>query len=433
MSLSRELAYKDEVTIFHRIADPEREEYEMKFGNYNGLHICTINNTFKYCNSFEKIYKNPLIAKQFGHFLDKVNPDIAHFGHVTCLSTSMIEEAKNRNIPVVFTLHDFWLFCQLGQLLKRDLSLCHGPKDYECARCLAPHLSINKRVAKFFEITKRSIPNFLNRSILEKVLRQFHRQCEKAFFFFQKDSRSQIRERTTHIKEMCSQVDLFIAPSKFLLRKFVEFGIPEDKIVYHDYGFNTALFKGFERASSPITRFGYIGTFIPSKGVHVLLEAFNRLNYDNAELRIHGKFVPYHSGFEGYPGYLRSLDKKQNVLWFGEYNNKDIAGILSEIDILVVPSIWHENSPLTIHEAFMAGVPVITSNIGGMAELIQDRVTGLLFRAGDSKDLLKKMGMIIDDPGFIERLRSNIKPVIPIESHALKIREIYRSLINGNN
>ncbi|MGH7801327.1 MAG: glycosyltransferase [Thermodesulfobacteriota bacterium] len=438
-NLSRELAKKDEVYVFYRIADPEREEYEMSLGTYDGLNVCTVNNTFKYCDSFEKTYRNDIISKKFGSFLDEVKPDIAHFGHVTCLSTTLIEEAKKRKIPVVFTLHDFWLFCQLGQLLKRDLSLCHGPIDSECARCLAPQLAIKGGVRKAFELLKRTVPNFQNRTRpsswlrtgLEKILRKIYRQYTKAFFLFQKDAKAQIQKRTTHIKEMCSLVDLFIAPSTFLLGKFIEFGIPGYKIIYYDYGFNMSLLHNFSKVYSQKIRFGYIGTFIPSKGVHVLLEAFNSIKSQNTELRIHGKFLPYHLGFEDYPDYLRSLGKRDNILWFGEYDNKDIAGILSEIDILVVPSIWHENSPLTIHEAFMAQIPVITSNIGGMAELVQNRVNGLLFQVGDSKDLAKKMQMVIDDPGLIERLRKNINPVIPIENHALAIREIYRSLVSG--
>ena len=438
-NLSRELANKDEVYVFHRIADPEREEYEVSFGIYDGFNVCTINNTFKYCDSFEKTYRNDIISKKFGGFLDEVKPDIAHFGHVTCLSTTLIEEAKKRKIPVAFTLHDFWLFCQLGQLLKRDLSLCHGPKDSECARCLAPQLAIKGGVRKTFEIMKRTIPNFQNRTRpsswlrtgLEKILREIYLQYSKAFFLFQKGAKAQIQKRTTHIKEMCSLVDLFIAPSNFLLGKFIEFGIPKHKIIYIGYGFNMSLFNNFSKADSRKIRFGYIGTFIPSKGVHVLLEAFSSIKSQNAELRIHGKFLPYHLGFEDYPDYLRSLAKENNILWFGEYDNKDIAGILSEIDMLVVPSIWHENSPLTIHEGFMACVPVITSNIGGMAELVQDGVNGLLFQVGDSKDLAKKLQMVIDDPRLIERLGKNIRTVIPIENHALEIREIYSRLVSG--
>jgi len=428
-NLSRELAKEDEVYVFHRIADPEREEYEMSLGTCDGLNVCTVNNTFKYCDSFEKTYRNDMISKKFGSFLDEVKADIVHFGHVTCLSTTLIEEAKNRKIPVIFTLHDFWLFCQLGQLLKRDLSLCHGPKDSECARCLAPQLAIKGGVRKAFEIINRTIPNFQNRTRLGKILSKIYRQYAKAFFLFQKNAKAQIQKRTAHIKEMCSLVDLFIAPSNFLLGKFIEFGIPRYKIAYIGHGLNMALFNNFSKVYSQKIRFGYIGTIIPSKGVHVLLEAFNSVKSQNAELRIHGKFLPYHFGFEDYPDYLRSLAKKDNILWFGEYDNKDVARILSEIDVLVVPSIWYETFSLTIREAFIGGVPVITSNIGAMAESVQDGVNGLLFQARNSKDLAKKMQMVIDDPGLIERLRKNIKPVIPIENHTLEIREIYGSLV----
>jgi len=428
-NLSRELAKEDEVYVFHRIADPEREEYEMSLGTCDGLNVCTVNNTFKYCDSFEKTYRNDMISKKFGSFLDEVKADIVHFGHVTCLSTTLIEEAKNRKIPVIFTLHDFWLFCQLGQLLKRDLSLCHGPKDSECARCLAPQLAIKGGVRKAFEIINRTIPNFQNRTRLGKILSKIYRQYAKAFFLFQKNAKAQIQKRTAHIKEMCSLVDLFIAPSNFLLGKFIEFGIPRYKITYIGHGLNMALFNNFSKVYSQKIRFGYIGTIIPSKGVHVLLEAFNSVKSQNAELRIHGKFLPYHFGFEDYPDYLRSLAKKDNILWFGEYDNKDVARILSEIDVLVVPSIWYETFSLTIREAFIGGVPVITSNIGAMAESVQDGVNGLLFQARNSKDLAKKMQMVIDDPGLIERLRKNIKPVIPIENHTLEIREIYGSLV----
>ena len=431
-NLSKELAKKDEVYVFHRIANPEQEEYELGSHQYNGLNVYTINNTFKHCDSFEKTYKNDIISKKFGDFLDEVEPDITHFGHVTCLSTGLIKEAKRRNIPTVFTLHDFWLFCQLGQLLKRDLSLCHGPQESECARCLAPQLPVRWGAKKPIKAVQKTIPSFANDSVFAGIVGRVYRQYAKTRFRFEKEAKAQIQQRTTQILELCSQVHVFIAPSKFLLRKFVEFGIPEDKIVYHDYGFNTALLSHSAKVKSHKIRFGYMGTFIPSKGVHILLKAFRRIRNPNVELRIHGKFLPYHPGFEAYPDYLKSLGEQSNILWGGEYDNKDVARILSEIDILIVPSIWHENSPLTIHEAFMASVPVITSNIGGMAELVQDGRDGLHFEVGNSKDLTKKMELLIDDPAMLTRLKANIRPVIRIENHATHIRQIYRRLLTTN-
>jgi len=98
---------------------------------------------------------------------------------------------------------------------------------------------------------------------------------------------------------------------------------------------------------------------------------------------------------------------------------------LSEIDVLVVPSIWYENSPLTIHEAFLAGVPVITSNIGGMAELVRDEVNGLHFQVGNAEDLARKMLRVVENPSLLSTLKPNDSLVTKIEQHALKIETIY--------
>ena len=71
----------------------------------------------------------------------------------------------------------------------------------------------------------------------------------------------------------------------------------------------------------------------------------------------------------------------------GEFKHSRIAEIFSEIDVLVVPSVWYENSPLVIQEAFLAGTPVIASDIGGIPELVKDKENGLLFKANDDNDL----------------------------------------------
>jgi len=428
-TLSRELAKEHEVYVFHAINNPDSEEYEMRCGAYEGFQVCTINNTFKDCTSFQRTYKNDVIAKSFGCFLDEVQPDIVHFGHLLELSTTLIEEAKKRNIPVVFTLHDFWLFCQLGQLLKPDLSLCQGPTISECSKCLAPHLANSKGLRKLLHMVKRAVPKFQQKTRLRKVLSVLYRHYAKVISLWNVNEHAHIQERAIHIKQICSLVDLFIAPSRFLLEKSVEFGIPKHKIIYCDNGFDMTLFYNFAKAPSPKVRFGYIGTLIPSKGIHVLLQAFNRIEKQNVELRIHGYFAPFQLGFEDYPDYLRSLCKKDTLQWCGKYENRDIERLLSHIDVLVVPSIWYENSPLTIHEAFIAGIPVITSNIGGMAELIRDGENGLLFEVGDSADLAKQMQTVIDNPELIERLKSNIQPVSPIETHTQEIAEVYARLV----
>ncbi|MFQ5428613.1 MAG: sulfatase-like hydrolase/transferase, partial [Thermodesulfobacteriota bacterium] len=427
-NLAVELNKHHEVFVFHRVADPERPEYDLEKSEYMGLHITTINNNFKNCSEFKDTYYNETIAEKFGEFLDEVSPHVVHFHHLTCLSTTCVEEVKKRNIPVVYTLHDFWLICQRGQLITRELAICDGPSDEACAECLASQLAMGERAGKAASKLKKNIPSFKGSLAVKELMR-------KAFLFsrktLQKEGKSgaeKIRERTEHIREVCSQVDTFIAPSKFLRGKYLDFGIPGEKIIYSDYGFDKSLFEGIKRKKSKKIRFGYIGSWIPSKGVHVLIKAFNRVAADcGAELIIYGEQTAFH-GYRDYDKNLTELVKNESISLPGSYENKDVGRILSGIDVLVVPSIWYENSPLTIHEAYLAGVPVIASDIGGMAEYVREGSGGLNFKAGDDEDLYRVIQEIIDNPGLLDEMRKNLPPVKSIAEDAGVILEIYTEL-----
>ena len=113
----------------------------------------------------------------------------------------------------------------------------------------------------------------------------------------------------------------------------------------------------------------------------------------------------------------------------GEFNYLEIAKIFSEIDILVVPSIWYENSPLVIQESFISKTPVIASRIGGITESIIDGENGLLFNPGDANDLQEKIQYLIDNPEIIEKFKENIPKVKSIEDNASEIEDIYNKLI----
>ena len=178
-NLSRELSKQDEVFVFFRIANSDFPEYDLHFTVSNGLNLYSINNTQKFYNSFETTYKNDSISKIFANFLEEINPDIIHFQHLVWLSTTFIAEAKKRKIPVVFTLHDFWLFCHLGQLLKLDLSICQGPQDSECAGCLPPQLVIKGTYNRILDMMRRSGPIFKNKVLQGALLKSFHQYYGK--------------------------------------------------------------------------------------------------------------------------------------------------------------------------------------------------------------------------------------------------------------
>ncbi|MFQ5353410.1 MAG: sulfatase-like hydrolase/transferase [Thermodesulfobacteriota bacterium] len=426
-NLAVELATRHEVFVFHRVAAPESEELAVEKKQYKGLNITTINNNFKCGPEFSKTYKNELIAKKFGEFLDEVSPDVVHFHHVTCLSTTCVKEARARNIPVVYTLHDFWLFCQRGQLLNRELSLCVGPSDERCAECLSAQLAMSGKAGKAASTLKKTMPRFKGSATAKELLRKVFLFSSKTM---QKDNNhgtNEISKRTQHILEICSMIDAFIAPSRFLKGKYMDFGIAKEKITYLDYGFDKSIFEGIERKPSQKIRFGYIGSWIPSKGVHVLIKAFNRVNEKNAELTIYGEPLPYH-GYKDYNTNLKGLVKNKAIKLAGPYDNKDVGTILSGIDVLIVPSIWYENSPLTIHEAYLAGIPVIASNIGGMAEYVGKGNGGINFKVGDDEDLSRVIEEVITNPALLKEMRESIPPVKSIADNAVEIEEIYRDI-----
>ena len=102
---------------------------------------------------------------------------------------------------------------------------------------------------------------------------------------------SRLKERARKIKVLLNSVDFFIAPSEYLRNKFIEFGIPSEKIKLTQNGLDVNLFIGFEKTKANEIRFAFIGTILPAKGLHILIKSFNEIYKKNAELKIYGKFM----------------------------------------------------------------------------------------------------------------------------------------------
>jgi glycosyltransferase involved in cell wall biosynthesis len=281
--------------------------------------------------------------ERFGEVLDRVMPDIVHVGHLNHLSTTILDQARARGLPIVFTLHDYWLMCPRGQLMQmfpedpNDLwPVCPGQQDRRCAeRCYARYQS--------------GAPEEREQDIAHWT--------------------DWVSRRMSHVRAVCDKVDRFIAPSRYLYSRFRDdFGLPESKLHCLDYGFSRERVMGRNRIPGEPFTFGYIGTHIPAKGISVLLTAFGKLEGDS-RLRIWGR--PKGQATKALLELTRSLpgDAPSRVEWLPEYANQDITHkVFNRVDAIVVPSIWLENSPLVIHEAQQARIPVITADVGGMAE-----------------------------------------------------------------
>lgn len=347
-----ELSKEHYVTVFTRIEDEFQKSYTIIESIENGVKIIRVNKPSR-DYTFRSKYQDFRMAEIFQKHLKKLRPDIVHINHLCHLTTLIVDIVKESRIPIILTLHDFWMMCIRGQLIREDSSLCTGPTIERC-----------------------------------KI-------CNMKYFTSELHATNEIKRWINTLLKVNRKVDLFIAPSKFLRKIYINYGIPEDKIIYMDYGFDKILINRVKKSFSNKVRFGFLGRIIPVKGISLLIDVFNKLDHSKAELNIYGR-IPNSLAF------LKERSLNSVINFKGSYNYKDISSILSNIDVLVVPSIWYENSPLVIHEAFLAKIPVITSNLGGMAELVTDGKNGLLFEPGNIEDLTNKMDVIIKNPDLIK-------------------------------
>ncbi len=408
-TLSHGLAARGhEVHVFTREEDPFGVDFRMRTEVDEGEPRITLH-VVNHPRSRDR-YRESGIDQRFAELLDRLRPDVVHIGHLNHLSTSLVFEASGRGIPVVYTLHDYWVMCPRGQLMQMHSAdphdpwaVCDGQEDRKCAeRCYARYFSGDPA----------------------------EREHDVAHWT------DWVRRRMLHVREVVEHVDLFLAPARFLLHRYVDdFGLPEHKIAYLDYGFDRRRLAGRRRVEGEPFTFGYIGTHIAAKGIDRLIRAFGQL-HGAPRLRIWGR--PRGQETTALRELAATLpgDAADRIEWLPEYRNQAIVpDVFDRVDAIVVPSIWWENSPLVIHEAQQARVPVITADVGGLAEYVHHEVNGLLFRHRDADALAAQMQRLVDAPAWAATLgargylRDPAGDVPDVEAHVVEIEATYRRLL----
>lgn len=405
-SICNELSKRHKVSVFTREENPYAPCFGIREQKVNNnLTLYLVNNP-----QGKDGYRHKQIDENFAKLVNQLQPDIAHIGHLNHLSTGLIDKLNKQNIPIVYTLHDFWLMCPRGQFLTRSIGeennfrLCQKQDDEKCAR-----------------------------------------DCYKVYFSGREENEatdvenwsSWVHKRMLETKAIVNKVDLFIAPSNYLRDRFInDFGIPEDKIIYLDYGFPTEYLIQTKKSEEKTNyTFGYIGTHIPSKGINLLIEAFKKIELP-ATLRIHGR--PKGQSTDALKALAES--SKNKIEFVGEYINHNLANdVFSKVDCIVVPSIWGENSPLVIHEAQACKVPVITADFGGMKEYVQHNINGLLFEHRNADALAEQMQFAISNSetmtqlgvrGYLYSANGNVPK---IQDHCKTLEMIYQTFIPKND
>ena len=414
----------DDVLVLTREQDVSAPEYRIRREERDGLQVVWVNNTFRNTRTFEESYRNPAIAAIARDLVREFKPDIAHVHHLTCLSTDIIGVLNEHAVPSIFTLHDYWLICHRGQLLDLAYRVCDGPGPSGCANCLG--------VAGSGGAAASAVRGLL-RHLPARPAQALRTMASRAASTWQRPGTGsdEALRRVDHMRAVAAGVTHFLAPSRYLRDRFVQFGVPADRITTVDLGLEHEPFgaRASDRTTSSRLRLGFLGTMMVSKAPHILLEAASRLPCGSASVDLFGAYSAYH-GDDSYRARLDPLLTADGVRAHGAVDHGRVVEALKSIDVLVVPSIWPENSPLVIREAFLAGVPVVASNIGGIPEAVKDGRNGLLFCAGDVDDLHRVLARFLNEPDLLSKLRAGIGRVQTIEEDVRLTRHLYDSHVS---
>lgn len=386
-----------EVAVFRRLDRPDEPDFSVHRDMVQGIPVIGMNYRFSDATDFLYLVNNPRIRRCFEETLGEFAPDLVHVHHLTCLTTEVVDACKERGVPVVLSLHDYWMGCPRGQRIMADLSYCPDIEVERCTRC-------------YRETWPHWFPGERRPSEEHRIFGAYH----------------------ARIMEVLDLADALVVPSPFARDVFSRYGVDRDRLEVVEYGMDVDAYRGTTRPKSAVFRFGFLGTVLPSKGVHLLVDAFLRIAGSDRALQIHGPILPFHQD-HSYEERLAKLvgSARGQIHFHGAYQPEDVGGILSRLDALVVPSIWYETYCMVIREGFLAGVPVIASNFGAMAEAIDDGKTGLLFDVGDSVHLAAQMERLARDRDLWQRLVESKKKVRTTEENGQQTLLIYDRLMKG--
>ena len=363
---------------------------------YEGLNVHRISMPAPFNNAAE--YNNAAIADYLRILLHEYQPDIFHLFSGYLLSGSVINVADQMNTPIVISLTDFWYFCPRITFFRTDGTLSKLPLDFvDCVECL------NRSKRRY--------------RLMEKLLPGSQRLVAKT----EKTKQNHLKQRYEFLKEALGKADCLIAPSNFLRDMYLQSGIQADLIIYMRQGIDIAPVNEKQAGTDKGKfRVGFIGQIAKHKGVQLLIDTVPLLG-ENIQILIFGD-VDQHPEFGR--EIISAANASDSIQIKGVINGPK-PDLYDQVDCVVVPSIWYENSPNVIIEAQTYHKPVIASDMGGMKEMIVEGVTGELFPVGDSLALADVINRVIHN---FDAYNFSDLPYYSVEEEVSKLVDIYRKV-----
>ena len=398
---------------------------------YEGLDVHCLDFNLNPHTSFKQIYYRPELYSVYDEILNKIKPDIVHVTHIINHTATLLEVLRDKKIPTVATLTDFFGICFNAKLDKEDGSLCRGPneKSTNCLQCYLQKVDIfprqqvlNKKFMKSGFITylaSRALPYLVKASWGNKD--------------YIADQIRGVTERVDLLRRLYDTYRYMIAPTDFLYEAYMTNRFYPKRLKKINFGVNLELVKGYQtprKITNLLIRFGFIGQISAHKGVDLLINAYLRIKSDNISLSIYGSPDQDSS----YMDKLLRLSSRGNHIEFkGTFPREELGARLSEMDVLVIPSRWYENSPLVLLYALATRTPVIVTDVKGMSEFVKDGFNGYTFNKNSVEHLATIMQKIVDDPSSIERLSQNAVYTKDVSDHAEEVFKLYKAALGGQS
>jgi glycosyltransferase involved in cell wall biosynthesis len=325
-------------------------------------------------DSLDAMYLCTPMADAMERFLaerqgEGVRYDVAHIHHLTGMSVESLQRLRDAGVPIVMTLHDYWLLSPCGQLFYQEGPLDQRVQPDQTKACLT-----------------RLFPGWMQKDPDATVAR--------------------LHERTRTTLALPKRL---IVPSARAIPAFEGIGVARDRFTVVENGVDTDSLKKLPAPSGgpgPL-RIGYFGTLMPSKGLDVLIAAVQALPPGMVELHIHGNTVPYHGDETYLTKCFMQLQPGSGVTYYGPYSLEEMPDRMATIDVLAAPALWHEVFGLTVREALAAARPVLVSQIGGLQDAIEDGMQGRILPPGDVNSWAAAIRELAEDRALLQRFIAN--------------------------